>query len=276
MKDMTILKQYIGSISKYPRISLDEEKELADKIKMGDHTALEKLINANLKLVVKIAVDICKGSTSVMDVIQNGNIGLMKAAEKFDSSRGVKFSTYAAFWIRQSILRGFVKPSLNVTISYRKDEINKKIKKFVKDYFSEKGKFPAITDVVNQLNVKRRDVIDVLLLFKSNGDLLSRNGGTDLGDDYLENIQDNSYNPEKIVENRLLTDDVLKAIESFPERESEIIKNRYGFCTDEKETLNTLGTRYSISAEATRQIERRVLSVLRTRFPSLAHYYYAA
>ena len=156
MRDLTLLRQYISSISKYPRITHEEEKELAGKIKAGDRAANDKLINANLKLVVKIAAEYCKGKSSVMDIIQNGNIGLMKAAGKFNPALGVKFSTYAAFWIKQSILRGFIKPSLSVSISYRKDEINKRIKNYIREHFSKAGKLPEIQDIIKDLKVKKK------------------------------------------------------------------------------------------------------------------------
>lgn len=275
MKDIAILKQYIANISKYPRISTIEEIEFANKIKNGDYTALNSLINANLKLVVKISLELCKGSSSIMDVIQNGNLGLIKAAKKFDANRGVKFSTYAAFWIKQSILRGFIKPNLGISISYRKDEINKKIKNYVREFFAGSGKLPSIDEIVVDLNVKRRDAIDVIILFKNNGDFLANSGIFDSNEDIVDNIQDNTYNPEKVIEEKTLSSDVLKAIDSFPSRESDIIKKRYGFSCDEKETLHDLGNKYSISAEATRQIERRVLALIRTKFPSLAYYYYS-
>ena len=275
MKDVAILKQYINNISKYPRITTDVEIEYAKRIKNGDQSALEKLINANLKLVVKISLELCKGSSSIMDVIQNGNLGLIKAAKKFDATRGVKFSTYAAFWIKQSILRGFIKPTIGVSISYRKDEINKKVKGYIREFFADSGKLPAVDDIVKDLKVKRRDAIDVLIMFKGNGDFLSNSGIFETNDDVFESIHDNTYNPEKIVESKILSNDILKAINSFPCRESDIIKKRYGFNCEEKETLHSLGNKYSISAEATRQIERRVIALLRAKFPSLAYYYYA-
>lgn len=275
MKDLTILKQYINSISKYSRITPEEEKELAYRIKNGDQAALDKLINANLKLVVKIAIEICKGNTSIMDVIQNGNLGLIKAAEKFNPTLGVKFSTYSAFWIKQSILRGFIKPALNISISYRKDEINKKIKHYVREFFAKKGKLPDINNIINDLKVKRRDAVDVLLLYKGNGDFQTNSSYLEPYEDMIEAVQDNNFNPESVVEKKNLKNDIITAIESFPTRECEIIKKRYGFSCEKKETLHNLGNKYSISAEATRQIEKKVLSIMKLRFPYLAYYYFA-
>lgn len=276
MRDISVLKQYIQNVSRYPRVTPEEEKELAVLIKQGDRAAFNKLVNANLKLVVKIAAQLCRGHSNLIDVIQNGNLGLIKAAEKFDPTRGVKFSTYSAFWIKQSIMRGFIKPSSGVNISYRKDEVNKKLKNYIRDFLSEEGRLPSVDEIVKTLKVKRSDAIDVLMTTKQSGESLLSGNGCETNDEVLESVQDNRYNPETVYEEKAMTEDVDKAIASFPERECEIIRKRYGFDEDDKQTLTELGDKFSISAEATRQIERRVLVAIRNRFPGLAHYYFAA
>lgn len=275
MKDTFLLQQYSKSISKYPRVTPAEEIELAKKIRNGDEIALNSLINANLRFVVKIALGMCKGNFSIMDIIQNGNLGLIKAAKKFDPDREVRFSTYSAFWIKQSILRGFIKPSVGLSVSYRKDEINKRIKTFIKDEFAEKGRLPNIEEIETALKVKRRDAYDALMLFKNNGDLQTGRNLCANNENFIESIEDNHYNPEKITETKFLNTEIEKVINSFPKRESDIIKNRYEFENCSRETLSSLGHKYSISAEATRQIEKRVLLLIRTRFPSLAYYFYS-
>lgn len=276
MRDISVLKQYIQNVSKYPRVTPEEEKELAVRIKQGDRAAFEKLVNANLKLVVKISAQICRGHSNLMDVIQNGNLGLIKAAEKFDPTRGVKFSTYSAFWIKQSIMRGFIKPSSGVNISYRKDEVNKKLKNFIREYLTREGSLPSVDEIVKTMKVKRTDAIDVLMVTKQSGDSVISGNGCESNDELLESVQDNRYNPETIYEEKSMTEEVDQAIASFPERESEIIRKRYGFDEDNKQTLTELGDKYSISAEATRQIEKRVLAAIRNRYPELAYYYFAA
>lgn len=276
MKSNQLLKQYIQSIVKIPRVSVEEEVELARKIQSGDSAAKEKLIQANLRLVVKISMEMTRGSNNLMDVIQNGNMGLIKASEKFDPEMGVRFSTYSAFWIKQAILRGFIKPSLNVTISYRKDEVNKKIKSYIKDFYQKEGYLPVLMQIVEELKVKRRDALDVLIQFKNNGEFISNYQITDPDEDIIETIQDNTYNPETLTEVKVMNEEVQKVLESFPERECEIIKKRYGFNCDEKETLQSLGNKYAISAEATRQIERKVLALIRSKYPALIYFYHAA
>jgi RNA polymerase nonessential primary-like sigma factor len=276
MRDISVLKQYIRNVSKFPRVTPEEEKELAVSIKKGDRTAFDKLVNANLKLVVKIAMQLCRGHSNIMDVIQNGNLGLIRATGKFDPERGVRFSTYSAFWIKQSIMRGFIKPNSGVNISYRKDEVNKKLKVYIREFLSKEGKLPSVGQIVKDMKVKRSDAIDVLMFSRQSGESLLTGTGCESNDELLECVQDNSYNPETVLEEKLLCEEVKEAIDSFPERENEIIRKRYGFDVDGKETLTELGDKYSISAEATRQIEKRVLAAIKNRYPGLANYYFAA
>ena len=276
MNDNGILKQYLKSVSVYPRITPEEEIQLSRKIKDGDSVALNQVVNANLKLVVKIALEMCRNSNALMDMIQNGNMGLMKAAKKFNPELGVRFSTYSSFWIKQAIMRGFVKPGNNVSISYRKDEINRKLKNYIKDYYKINMNLPTVDQLIGDLKVSRRDAVDILTQFKSNGELAGYNSSTDAGEETIEQVHDYSYNPEAVFEKIEMEQNLHEVLNSFPERESDIIKKRYGIDQDEKDTLNEIGQKYNISAEATRQIEKKVLLQIKNRFPGLAHYIYAA
>ena len=277
MKDVYLLNNYIKDISKNALLTAEEEIDLSRKIlEENDKAALQKLVKCNLRLVVKISMELCKGTVSIMDVIQNGNIGLIKGAEKFDYKRGVRFSTYAAFWIKQSILRGFIKPSKNVNISFRKDELNKKIKNYIKEYFLSNNNFPSLDEIVKTVNVKRKDALDVLLMIKSNGDFNVNGNSNESNDDIIDSIQDNRYNPERIIEEKVLNEEILNVMDSFTNRESEIIKKRFGFEEFEKDTLHNIGMYYNITAEATRQIERKVLSSIKTKFPDLCYFLYAS
>lgn len=273
MQDLYLFKKYLKDISKHPLITREQEIEFAGRIRQGDKEALQQLVNSNLKLVVKISLEFYKNTISLMDIIQNGNIGLMKAARKFDPDKGVKFSTYAAYWIKQSILRGFIKPSHNINISYRKDAINKKIRNFVLQRSEKDGKFPKIEEIVDELHVARRDAVDVLY-YMSNVEYSLNDVVFEDGDEYIDNIADDSFNPEKIVERVLLEEAVSDAVDSFSVREKEIIRKRYGFDDEHKETLQNLGEKYAITAEAARQIEKRVLTAMRHRYPNLSSFYY--
>jgi RNA polymerase primary sigma factor len=274
MKDIYLLNHYIRDISKNQLLTAEEEIDLSRRIQEeGDQAALQKLIRSNLRLVVKISIELCRSSVSVMDVIQNGNMGLLKAAEKFDYRKGVRFSTYAAFWIRQSILRGFIKPSRNVNISFRKDELNKKIKNFLKEYYDLHEVFPTLDEIVAELKVKRKDALDVLIWIRNSGEsfLISESV-----EDIIDSVHDNRYNPETVLENKMMIEEVAKIIENFTDRESEIVRSRFGFDEEKKQTLHEIGSRFSITAEATRQIERKILNHIRDEHPDLASYLQAA
>lgn len=275
MKDIVLFKKYLKDISRKSLISREREKELAYQIAAGDDAALQEMIQSNLKLVVKISLEFYKGATSIMDIIQNGNMGLMRAAKKFDPEKGVKFSTYAAFWIKQSILRGFIKPSHNINISYRKDYINKQIKTFVSAYLQENGRFPEVSTIQEELKVSRRDAVDVLFFF-SNADHSLNSAMFEEGEEMIDTIADDHYNPEMIAEENSLLDEVNTAVDSLTAREREIIRKRYGFDYEPKETLQSLGDQFSITAEAARQIEKRVLTYIKDSFPQLACYFFSA
>ncbi len=275
MKDIYLLKKYLKEISKHTLLTRTEEVELSKGVMEGEKKALSRLINGNLKLVVKIAIHYYKGAVSIMDIIQNGNMGLMKAAEKYDYRKEVKFSTYAAFWIKQSILRGFIKPSHNVNISYRKDAINKRLRFFVEDYRMEHDCYPSVDVIMKEMKVSRRDAVDILFMSKKSEHCSLNESFQADGEEILDTIADDHYNPEKIVESIFLTKDVDDMMDSFPEREKEIIRKRFGFDQNTKETLQSLGERFSITAEAARQIEKRVLLSMRQNFIGMAGYYYS-
>lgn len=273
MKDIVLFKKYLKDIARKPLITREREKELAELIARGEEEALQEMINANLKLVVKISLEFYKGAASIMDIIQNGNMGLMRAAKKFDPRKGVKFSTYAAFWIKQSILRGFIKPSHTINISYRKDYINKQIKSFISAYLQEQGSFPDVDTIQEKCRVTRRDAVDVLFFFSSQEQSL--NAVTyEEGEELINTIPDDHFNPELLVEDQSLVDEVNEAVDSLTDREREIIRKRYGFDYEPRETLQRLGDRYSITAEAARQIEKRVLHYIRDSYPQLACYFF--
>lgn len=273
MQDLVLFKKYLKDISRHKLATREEEIELSEKIKNGDKNALQRLVNANLKLVVKISLEFYKHTTSLLDIIQNGNVGLMKAAKKYDGTKGVKFSTYAAFWIKQSILRGFIKPSHNLNISYRKDAINKRIRNYIRGYMETGNKFPTVEEIMEEVNVSRRDAVDMLFFYK-NVEFSLNDCVFEEGEELINNIADDKFNPERVIENHIMEEEVKKAVNSFSDREKEIIFRRYGFHDEPKETLQKLGQKFSITAEATRQIEKRVLVTMKNRFPALSHYFY--
>lgn len=271
MNGQSILNQYVNGLMKLERVTPEEEKALARQIQQGDQKAKEKLIQANLRLVVKIAMEYSRHSDQVMDVIQNGNMGLIRAVEHYDPERGVKLSTYAAYWIRQAILRGFIKPNASLSISYRKDEINKRVKKYIEARYHESGKLPSAEQVAADLGVQKKDALDVLKLYKNSSDLSIR-PAVENSEDLIDNFPDSRYNPEMVVETEMMESNISDILSKLDERENHIIRNRFGFNGGENLTLQALGDRYQISAEAARQIERRVLHKIRRQYSELETY----
>lgn len=272
MKDAAVLKKYIRDISKYSLLTRDEEIEIALRIRKGDEKSKQIMINSNLRLVVKISIQFYRGSVPLMDIIQNGNMGLMRAAVRYDPDRGVKFSTYSAFWIKQSILRGFIKPSYTTNVSYRKDMVNRKIKRYIRDYFAMNDRFPTVEEIIEEVQVCRRDAVDILFFFQNT--IFSLNETNfDEHEEIIETIADNTYNPEEVAEFHAMLEEVDNIVDSFNERDREIIKKRYGFDDAQKETLEEVGSKFSISAEAARQIELRILRHIKKQYPYLASYY---
>jgi len=272
MQDNNVLLNYIKHVSKQPLVTPKEEKELARKARMGCLLSKERLINANLRLVIKIAKEFKPNKeVSFMDIVQNGNIGLIKAVEKFDPDRGVTFCNYAAYWIRQSIIRGFLKSNFGGGVSYRMAESIKKVRDFILDFKEKNKRFPAVDEICREIKCKKSLAMDVLQSIverNSNFKILCENG-----DAILSNLPDNRYNPEIVVENEIVKDDVEKMLCDVNERDRGVIKQRFGFEEkDEKSTLSDIGRRYSLSAEAIRQIEKKVLQYLRMKYSFMSVY----
>jgi RNA polymerase primary sigma factor len=275
MKEHMLLQRYMQDVSKFSRISPEEEIELGKRIESGDLKAKEKLINSNLRLAVKLSLGFCRGNISIMDTIQNANIGLMRAAEKFDYRKGVRFSTYAAFWIKQTIARARIKENSSLSISYRKEENKKKMRNFLMEKLTSTGNVPCAGDLAEEFKTKKSEAVEALQSFSQNS-VLHYYEEDGLETDTLSAMQDNRYNPETIVEKEALSLDIQKALSCLPTRDSKIIEKRFGLGTGQRETLSQIGAAHSVTAEAARQIEKRVLVWMKMRFPALAFYYYVA
>ncbi len=275
MEEVNILKEYLRNISKHPLLTKDEEKKLFKKFKEGSMIAKEKLINSNLRLVVKISKSFKPNKEiTFMDIIQNGNMGLIRAIEKFDYEKGETFSTYASFWIRQSIIRGFEKSRYSGGASFRMVESYRKIKNFIKYFKNKTGRIPTINEIKEETSLSKKLIFDVVKNLTSNTVEISFSSFCETNNELLENVQDNSYNPEDVIERKMITEDIEKVLKDVSEREKEILKERYGFSSDKKTTLVELGKKYSLTSEGIRQIEKRILAYLKINYPFLANYLY--
>ncbi|MEJ5284313.1 MAG: sigma-70 family RNA polymerase sigma factor [Brevinematia bacterium] len=276
MENVNILKEYLRDVSKYPLLTKEEERELFRKYKEGSMSAKEKIINSNLRLVIKIAKEFKPNKEiSFMDIIQNGNIGLIRAIEKFDYEKGESFSTYASFWIKQNIIRGFEKSKYSGGASFRMAESYRKIMNFIKYFKNKNGRIPTINEIKEETKLSSNLIFDIVKSINPNMNEISFSSICETNDELLDNISDDSYNPENLIEKKMLSEDIDNVFNCIGNREKEILKERYGFSTDKKTPLTELGKKYSLTSEGIRQIEKRILAYIKINYPFLANYLYS-
>lgn len=255
------IKLYFNELSKLPLLTFDEEKELCVRVKRGDENAKKKLIESNLRLVVSIAKRYIGSKLSFMDLIQEGNIGLIKAIEKFDPNKDFKFSTYAHRWIKQSLIKAIADLGKNVRIPvHLLDEISTYNKTY-QEIFQKTGKEPTSREIAQEMNFPLKKVKKLEEIIYGNTSL-----DMDLGDDHKSTLGDlvediNTMRPDQVVEKEMIRDNLEKILDMLDPRESKIIKMRYGI-DGPKYTLEQVGAEFDVTRERVRQIEQKVIQKL--------------
>jgi len=264
------IKLYLGEINKTRLLEFEEELELSKKIQKGDKSALEALIKANLRLVVKIAKHFVSKEYPLMDIIQDGNLGLIKAAEKYDHGKYVRFSTYAAWWIKQAIIRSLSIKKRMIRLPHRKEEKLRQIKKVWNDLYQKLRRIPKLEEIAEFMAL---DVEEIENLIAVGNTVVSFENNISSEEFPLINvIEDNSYSPDQIVMNEKLKEETIKVINSLIPKEKMVLLCRYGFMDGKKYTLKKMGDYFGISAETVRQIEIKALKKLRDKFGYLKDY----
>lgn len=263
------LKKYLAEVSKYPVLSREEEFEIAEKIhKNKDIEAAQKMVISNLKLVVKIALEYYNTYLNILDLIQEGNVGLLHAVKKYNPYKGTKFSTYASFWIRAYILKYIMDSwslvKIGTTQGQRKlfYRLNKE-----KQKLEALGIFPAPQLLASTLDVKEEEV-ESMQKRLAYTDISLETPVHDEGDDTIMDMIKTGENVEEIVADRemdgLLAERVAEFKKDLNEKELFIFENR--IMVDESMTLQEIGEKFKISRERVRQIENKVLNKFKTRF----------
>jgi len=260
------LDAYFRQIKVFPLLSFEEELELSKKIQEGSGEAVHKLVNSNLRLVVKIAAMYHPNGVSIMDIIQEGNIGLLYAAKKFDFRRNVRFCTYACWWIRQFITRYISNTKRLVRLPQRKEETLRRIQHAYHFLSQSLMHQPKNTDIAKELGMPVKDVDSYFniasdsLSYEYNNDDLS--SSVDLHEDY-------TYCPERDLMKKASRDNTMRFLNKLMDRERRILSYRYQLNGSEHFTLREIGDKMNISPETVRQIERRALRKIRSHADEL-------
>jgi len=261
-RESASLDKYLQEIGKEELITVEEEVELAQRIKKGDHAALEKLTRANLRFVVSVAKQYQNQGLSLPDLINEGNLGLIKAAEKFDETRGFKFISYAVWWIRQSILQALAEQSRIVRLPLNQVGSLNKINKAFSKFEQEHERKPSPEELAESLELPAEKVADTL---KVSGRHISVDAPfVDGEDNSLLDVLPNSDSPN--ADKRLMMESLSREIDrllaTLTERESDIIRLFFGIGCQEM-TLEEIGERFGLTRERVRQIKEKAIRRLR-------------
>lgn len=257
------LKIYLNEINQIPLLSADEEKELTTKAAQGDSAAKEKLINSNLKLVVSVAKKFQGNGISFLDLIQEGNIGLIAAIDKFDNSLGYRFSTYAYYWIKTTISRAVNQQNRSIRIPVYMVEKLSKYKKIEQELSQKYNREPTENEIAEKMDISVKEIRE-LKEYLSDTISLDAPIGDDKEDSFGSFVEDNSNgNPADNYEKEDMSKILLKVLDTLPEREAGILKMRFGIGYSSPLTLEEVGKRYSLTRERVRQIEASALKKMR-------------
>jgi RNA polymerase primary sigma factor len=256
------LQLFLNEAGKWPLLTAEEEVELAKRIERGDHQAKERMINSNLRLVVSIAKRYQGHDLHLLDLIQEGIIGLIRAVEKFDWRRGFKFSTYATWWIRQAVQRGVANKSRTIRIPVHIVEREQKMARAERELVTQLGRVPTEQEVARRAKLPLKQVREVRQVARAVTSL-DKPIGTEGEGSFGELVASEQETPEDEVTYSLQERALRHAVEELPEREREIIKLRYGLNGDrDPKSLEAIGRELGITRERVRQIEAAALERL--------------
>ena len=257
------VKVYLKEIGSFPLLTLEEEVELAEKILQNDELAKKKLAEANLRLVVSIAKRYVGRGMLFLDLIQEGNLGLIKAVEKFDHTKGFKFSTYATWWIRQAITRAIADQARTIRIPVHMVETINKVKKVQSQLLHKNGQEPSVEDLAEELDMSQEKVREILKVAQEPISLESPIGEEE--DSHLGDFIPDSDAPipEEAATHALLKEQLGEVLATLTPREAKVLSLRFGIEDGRPRTLEEVGKEFNVTRERIRQIEAKALRKLR-------------
>jgi RNA polymerase sigma factor, sigma-70 family len=260
------VRLYLSEIGKVPLLSAEKEFELAKKVKAGDKKAFDQMAESNMRLVVSIAKKYSGRGLDLLDLIQEGNTGLLRAVEKFDPDRGFKFSTYATWWIRQAITRAIADQARTIRIPVHMVETINKLMRTQRRMTQELNREPTIEELGKELEMEPEKVEYVM---KIKQDITSLDAGVGKDGDEEDSVlgdfieDEDIVTPEESASTQLLKEQVQDILSSLSDREQKIIKLRFGLENGKNHTLEEVGQEFAVTRERIRQIEAKALAKLR-------------
>ena len=275
--DNEVLSTYLKAIDKIPLLTYEEEYDLALKAKNGDKKARERLINSNLRFVVSVAKKFRGQGIPLEDLINEGNIGLMTAVDKFEPEKGYHFISYAVWWVRQAILKALAEQSRPVRLPLnRSNELIQIVRAKNELLKSGENSDPSAEDIAEKTGLERNLVKSLMDITREMISFDSPIKGDEEGDSsYFEFVEDKSQTPEEDVVNHMMEKDVRSLLGVLGDKERDIIEKRYGFNGREPMSLKAIGDEYNLTKERIRQIEKSALEKLRNNGDSVGLEYYS-
>ena len=260
------MRLYLREIGKIPLLSNEEEVDLAYRIVKGEKKAKDKMVEANMRLVVSIAKRYSGRGLDFLDLIQEGNTGLLRAVEKFDPDKGFKFSTYATWWIRQAITRAIADQARTIRIPVHMVETINKVLRATRKLTNELNREPTVEEIAKEMGMEPEKV-DYVMKIKQDIASLDATVGRDGDDedsvlgDFIED--EGRVSPEDAAAAQMLKEQIAEILSSLSEREQKVVKLRFGIGGGRPHTLEEVGAEFSVTRERIRQIEAKALSKLR-------------
>ena len=258
-RETASLDKYLQEIGKVDLITAEEEVELAQKIRAGDENALDKLTKANLRFVVSVAKQYQNQGLTLPDLINEGNLGLIKAARRFDETRGFKFISYAVWWIRQAILQALAEQGRLIRLPLNRVGTITKITKAAEKLEAEMGRPPKVEEISHQLDVKSEEVFNALQYSRRHSSLDAPFAEGE--DSSLINVieDEQEKDPDNKVMDTSMKEEIASALSTLTERERSVIEMYFGINRDRSFTLNEIGEQFSLTRERVRQIKEKAI-----------------